>query len=298
MEAQTPKDLYEMNLGSGFTNENDGAKVKRRLSLANEAIAYTRKKLSFGAGNVTEQIKESGGWSSKLASDAQHFAGQMLTKIGEKDLSQANLEVPRGLMDAPKGTKKQEEINFAALRAISAKWHGAGVCDEFAAVTFFYLQKRKQGNDDEFYRVSVTGNDSAHAVVIIADPGLDATQIMESTTAVVADAWPTRPFAVRVSDWKYKQWTPQIKWSSADMGEKYISKVRHVWSKPYSFEGKPEFRRMTDDYYTDVKNQKLELRKETQRLISQSEKFTVDNEWTRKPWSDEHSLLDTKEQQK
>jgi hypothetical protein len=295
MKAKASKETYGEHLKSDVLNklhEEDAIKTTRRLLLANAAIEYTRGKLSFGAGNVQEQIEKSSGRSIKLASDAQDLAGTMAQKIGGKDLSKANLAEDPSLNKVlpASNVPRQTEINAAACRAISAKWHGAGVCDDFAAVTFFYLQKQKKDVQDEFYRVSVSNNDLAHAVVIIADPGLNEAEIMNSATAVVADPWPTLPFAVRVSDWKYVKWAAKIKWSAADTGEHYIRTVRHVWKQPYVYGERKEkaYRGIGEE--VDIEETPppyLRVKQKVKELAKKSEEYTGQSHWH--VWSDEHS---------
>jgi hypothetical protein len=281
------------------SKEKDVDKISRRLDLGNKAIKYTRDKLPFGAGNVRAQIEASNGWSGQLASEAGGLARKMVKSsyIGTYDLPMASKETLETRASLPAEWKAQDaerqlRINYGACRAISAKWHGAGVCDDFAAVTFFFLQKQKDA-EDKFYRVTVSLNDDkslSHAVVIIADPGLNEEEIMASPTAVVADPWPTSPFAVLVSDWKYAKSTVKIQWSSADMGQDYIKKVREVWKTAYTFEGNQTFRTIPDtEQEPSWKPLPYEGAKEQAMKKRQQPPNQEPNPWASNLWDDNDS---------
>jgi hypothetical protein len=142
-------------------------KVKERLREGQEAIQKTRKKLGAGAGNITQQVDRSSGISYVTT----HFVKQV-----------ANEYTKQG-------------VNPLEAWAIAARRGSAGNCDEFAAVTYFYLLEM---NINDNVSVVALPDVHHHFVMIgdVADPAND--------DAVVVDPWPAKGFAVRYQEWEYK----------------------------------------------------------------------------------------------
>ncbi|HJR08854.1 MAG TPA: hypothetical protein VJ842_16460 [Pyrinomonadaceae bacterium] len=144
-------------------------KIQKRLQEGQEAILKTRKKLSAGAGNIGNQVKTSQGYSFALTHHAKETA---------------NLYASTGVTGNP-----------IEAWAISARRARAGNCDEFAAVTYYYLLEMNTGDD-----ISVVGlPDVHHHFVLIGDPANPSTD-----DAVVVDPWPAKGWAVHYDHWEYK----------------------------------------------------------------------------------------------
>jgi len=152
-----------------FLNEKGVLTDKRakRLREGQEAILKTRAKLNAGAGNITEQVVKSSGVSFVTTNYVKKTAQDYTSK----------------------------GINFLEAWAISARRGSAGNCDEFAAVTYFYLLEMNTGEP-----ISVVGlpNVGHHFVMIgdVADPSGD--------DAVVVDPWPAKGYAVLYDHWQYE----------------------------------------------------------------------------------------------
>lgn len=142
-------------------------KRDKRLREGQEAISKTRAKLGAGAGNIKEQVAKSSGVS--------FVTTNYVKKTGQQYTSQG--------------------INFLEAWAIAARRGSAGNCDEFAAVTYFYLLAMNTGEP-----ISVVGlPDVHHHFVMIGDvnnPSAD--------DAVVVDPWPAKGYAVLYDHWQYK----------------------------------------------------------------------------------------------
>jgi hypothetical protein len=144
-------------------------KAQKRLREGQDAIRRTRKKLNTGAGNITQQVVASSGLSfvttHHVKNTATGYAG-----IGG--------------------------VHFLEAWAIAARRGSAGNCDEFAAVTYFYLLEMATGDN-----ISVVGlPDVHHHFVMIgstADPSGDET--------VIVDPWPAQGFAVLHKHWQYSK---------------------------------------------------------------------------------------------
>lgn len=155
-----------------------------RLMLGQQAIEFTRQKLPHGAGNIKEQVEKSKKYSTFYTIQAYELGKQVVTDM----------------------TSKHEKLNYLAAQAITARKLGAGNCDHFAAVSFFYLLEHAEKKQGCVYRVRVTG----HSVAVLADAGWTPTDVAKCKTAVVVDAWPTNPFCVAWEDWVYKDKEPAI----------------------------------------------------------------------------------------
>lgn len=281
------------------TGNEDAKTVARRLTLAQDAIGYARGKLIFGAANIQRQIEDSKGWSSVLASRISEYAGDILGKLGDKWVTSENIKTVTDFNKAEK-SEDAKTANRMAANAIVAKWLGAGVCDHFAAVAMFYLEKKAEV-DDVIYSISVTtGDNLSHACVIIGDAGLNADTILNSKTAVVADAWPTSPFAVRCLDWKYKSCKVTIN-LKLQGGSKtnYLKVVRATFKAPYRYgnsEVEVSYRRIgdrTDDGtgYTKMKLDEVRpIKAKAQSEFGKGHSPESLDKWSEKLWSDENSL--------
>lgn len=249
MEAKTKtREEYESSLGKFLS------KVQARLTLANNAIAYTRGKLSYGAANITAQVEQSKGMSYLAATEASTYASIIRSKISNVFIDQQALSKPSLKSFGYSPTIANiGDINDAAARAIATRKFGAGVCDDFASVAFFYLKQHNTDSGTDIYRLSLkVSEDSFHAAVILADPGLSAEQLQQSASAVVVDAWPAKAFAVRVIDWKYKNAGFTIKFKGSDLSTtRYLQDVRQVWKAPYLYDGEESYRRFGDDLAED-----------------------------------------------
>ncbi|PTL85926.1 CFI-box-CTERM domain-containing protein [Vitiosangium sp. GDMCC 1.1324] len=156
-----------------------------RLTVGQAAIQFTRQKLRHGAGNITEQVKKSKKYSTLYTIQAYELGDELNKSIT---------------------TSKSQTLNRLASQAIVARKLGAGNCDHFAAVSFFYLLEHASPSVGTVFRVSVTG----HSVAVLADKQWTPTDTTRCKTAVVVDAWPTNPFCVAWNDWFYKDTSPKI----------------------------------------------------------------------------------------
>ena len=142
-------------------------KRDKRLREGQEAILKTRAKLGAGAGNIKEQVSKSSGVS--------FVTTNYVKKTGQQYASQG--------------------INFLEAWAIAARRGSAGNCDEFAAVTYFYLLAMNTGDS-----ISVVGlPDVHHHFVMIGDVNNPS-----GDDAVVVDPWPAKGYAVLYDHWQYK----------------------------------------------------------------------------------------------
>jgi len=142
-------------------------KRDKRLREGQEAISKTRAKLGAGAGNIKEQVAKSSGVS--------FVTTNYVKKTGQQYTSQG--------------------INFLEAWAIAARRGSAGNCDEFAAVTYFYLLAMNTGDS-----ISVVGlPDVHHHFVMIGDVNNPS-----GDDAVVVDPWPAKGYAVLYDHWQYK----------------------------------------------------------------------------------------------
>ena len=142
-------------------------KIAKRLRAGQDAIIKTRKKLGFGAGNISQQVVKSSGASF----------------------------VNTGFVKSTGTEYSKQGIGFLEAWAIAARRGSAGNCDEFAAVTYFYLLEMNIADS-----VSVVGlPDVHHHFVLIGDP---ANPIADD--AVVVDPWPAKGIAVLYKHWEYK----------------------------------------------------------------------------------------------
>ena len=160
--------------------------LNSRLALAQRAIAYTRQKLIHGAGNITEQVKQSMEYSVKYTKE---------TYDRSPALSQKLLKPNHG--------REDQLLNHLLTQAITARKTRAGNCDHFAAVSLFYLVEHAPKNSGMLFRLSVGTSGNGHSVVIYADdnwtPDVPDDQAAYHT-AVVVDAWPTHAFACAWAD--------------------------------------------------------------------------------------------------
>ncbi len=272
-------------------------KLLKRMLLANDAISYTRTKLFVGAGNLDDQIKSSSGWSAMLADRVGQRAGSLYQKIKTRILTEDVIGEVKKFQNA-EGSDLYDRINGSATRAIAAKKLGAGVCDDFAAVAFFYLRK-KPVSGTEIYRASITQNTGNHAVVILADPGLSAEDLSNSDSAIVVDAWPTNAFAVCMAHWKYKNCALTIKFKGSDLKtENYLRIVRDTFRKPYTFNNEKYYRSIDDlEGSKDLYKSFWKEDKELVDLYSKTapEKLKVYTFSSRPTWYDKNALDDETE---
>ncbi|MFD2233845.1 hypothetical protein [Phaeospirillum tilakii] len=265
------------------------SQVGKRLIIANQSIIYTRGKLSYGAANIPAQVQASNGMSYLAATEATTYARIIRSKIGNSFIDQQALQHPGLKPPEAQPVAKITEINDAAARAIAARKFRAGVCDDFASVAFFHL-KETVTPDTEIYRLSLqVSADSFHAAVILADPGLDAQALRISDSAVVVDAWPTRAFAVRVVDWKYKNAVFTISFKGSDLSSKnYLHDVRQVWKGAYFIDGEPCYRRFGDDLAEDGNTYETYFRNKAKLFRDTPHKYNGET-WGQ-TWDDDTSL--------
>lgn len=275
-------------------------KVARRLKLAQDAISYTKGKLIFGAANIEKQIEDSRGWSPVLASEISTFAGDISGKLGDKVVTSENIKTSDGFIKANR-SEEAKTLNTMASNAIVAKWVGAGVCDHFAAVAMFYLQKTAE-EGDAVYSITVEVDPNlSHACVVIGDAGLNANTLVNSETAVVADAWPTNPFAVRCLDWKYKSSGIKINLALAGgLKTNHLKVVRGAFKEPYGYGniGETSYRRIGDRSddgtgYGNIKNEVRKLKSNAESAFSKGSGPEKTSEWSKHLWRDENSLKET-----
>ncbi len=274
---------------------NAREEVRRRLALAQTAIGYTRAKLPFGAANIKAQFESSLGWSHDLAGKIDYLAGGIFGKLGNRVIEKEDIgKVTWG----KERNENAGHLNLMAARAIVARKAGAGVCDDFAAVTLFYLQ-RHAGGQDQMYRISVDVGNLAHAVIVIGDPGLQSTDLMSSDTSVVVDAWPTEPFAVRAKEWKYRANHITIKGfleGSAEAKDTLPNRMRALYKVPYEFEGEKYYRRLSDEdetpdttSYARYMEPLKERRRQAEKALLNTKGPDTESGWTQ-TWEDVNSL--------
>ena len=229
-----PKPSFEDYIG--WLNEQKRTReqaqsLSTRLTLARNAIAYTRGKLRHGAGNILAQSTASKQYSVKYARLAYDMRPELLDDIKSqlRIVRYSPESVFQDYMNWRDAKTRGEEASLSketeeyitrrklvwtlAAQSIAARKTGAGNCDHFAAVSLFYLMEHAVKGSCLIYRLSVTSSEGGHSVVVIADD--DWTPDMTRSdpayhTAVVVDAWPTNAFAVRWDDWFYKAEKPKI----------------------------------------------------------------------------------------
>ncbi|MGQ9368875.1 DUF4157 domain-containing protein [Azospirillum sp. A39] len=275
----------------------------RRLELAKQAIGYTRQKLSLGAANVDAQVEQSLNWNQHLMEHVEAISGAIYQKIKSKQISEETISTATSFSKA-ENSDKFGTLNLMASNAIAARKLKTGVCDHFAAVTFFQLRKTAE-EDDGIYRVSVTVDTNAnHAVVIIGDPGLGEQKLLSSPSSVVVDAWPTRPFAVRAQEWVYRQKEVTIVaevagGNSSASNKNHVKIVRNVFLEPYtydnygnlesSYRGIDELPGGNKEVYHQFMDKFKHFREKAEESVKEKAPFT---QWVapRKMWNDVDSL--------
>lgn len=138
-------------------------KAMQRLSVAAEAIAVTKKVLSFGAGNQVEAIAASQ-MNSKFRMDAMRDAAYWELAPELITMAQQNPE---------------------ALIAAKAELVHGGNCGEHGWIAFDYIRQHAKG--DHIERVT---SDIDHGFALIGDREKEP-----ASEVAVADPWPTRATA-------------------------------------------------------------------------------------------------------
>jgi hypothetical protein len=231
-----------------------------------------------------------------LAAQIDSAAGGILDKLGNKVIEKEGIKASAWSW-VKQRSDNAKSLNHMAALAIIARKVGAGACDHFAAVAMFYLQRHASGQD-QMYRISVTVDNLAHAVIVIGDPGLQPADLMSSDTSVVVDAWPTEPFAVRAKEWQYRANTMTTKGvlaGGAEDKDTLPNRVRALFKVPFEYEGEKVYRRLSDvdepdatsyKRYTDpLKNR----RKQAEQELSITKGPGSENGWTQ-IWEEVNSL--------
>jgi hypothetical protein len=139
------------------------AKAMQRLGIAKDAIAVTKKVLSFGAGNQVEAIKATK-MNSKFRMDAMREPSYW--ELAPELIAMAS-------------------ANPEALVAAKAELVHGGNCGEHGWIAFDYIRQHASG--DFIERVT---SDIDHGFALIGDRTKEA-----ASEIAVADPWPTRATA-------------------------------------------------------------------------------------------------------
>ncbi|WP_372400001.1 hypothetical protein ABMY26_34705 [Azospirillum sp. HJ39] len=162
-------------------------KVKDRLDAAQEAIAYAKNKLSYGAGN------------QKPSLDSSNFNSYFRMQVARDD----------GYFTTNPEIEKLKSQSISSYIAAKAELAQGGNCGEHAFVVYDYLRKKFP---DEYIQITQV-KDFDHAFVMIGDPTKEG-----ADKVVIADAWPTNPTPVLWEDhfaFPYSKESPILNISSS-----------------------------------------------------------------------------------